>query len=152
MSDILTTSPDCADALVDLSNVLRDSRLGGRGPADLVRLQRVAEALANLYNYNASKVALYAIADNSLLTQKDLFLDRMQRRTLRDWERAGLILTAGKADVPLLQIAEETELPIITRDRFTGHRREFPWLDDSDDAVLEPLATARETSTFSRSS
>ena len=36
---------------------------------------------------------------------------------------------ADKADMPLLQIAEETGLPIITGDRFVGHRREFPWLD-----------------------
>jgi FHA domain len=38
----------------------------------------------------------------------------------------------------LLRIAEETGLPVITRDRFRGHRSEFPWLDGSDDAVLEP--------------
>ena len=54
-----------------------------------------------------------------------------------------MILVAGKADIPLLQIAAETGLPIITSDRFGGHRREFPWLDGSDDAVLEPRANRR---------
>ena len=46
MSDLLINDPNWADALLDMSNVLRDSRLGGRGPADLVRLERVGEALA----------------------------------------------------------------------------------------------------------
>ena len=139
MPDMLTNDPNRADALLDMSNVLRNSQLGGRGPAELIRLERVGEALANLYG--AAKIAMFGIADRSLLTQSDLFLDRWQRRTLRDWERSGLILVAGKADVPLLQAAHETGLPIITGDRFVGHRREFPWLDGSDDAILEPQAS-----------
>jgi hypothetical protein len=136
MSQMLINDPDRADALLDMSNVLRNTQLGGRGPADLVRLERVGEALAALYG--APKIAMFGAADRSLLTQSDLFLDRRQRRALRDWAEAGLILVAGKADVPLLQMAEETGLPVITSDRFGGHRREFPWLDGSDDAVLEP--------------
>jgi hypothetical protein len=48
-----------------MSNVLRDSRLGGRGPADLVRLERVGEALATLYG--AVKIAMFGVADSSLL-------------------------------------------------------------------------------------
>jgi hypothetical protein len=133
---MLINDPNRADALLDMSNILRNARLGGRGPADLVRLKRVGEALASLYG--AAAAAMFGIADRSLLTQAGLFLDSRQRRILRDWEESGLILVAGKADVPLLQVAEETGLPIITSDRFTGHRREFPWLNDSDDAVLEP--------------
>ena len=138
MSDLLTNNLNSADALLDMSNVVRNTRLGGRGPADLVRLELVGEALADLYG--AAEVAMFAVADSSLLTQSGLFLDPHQRRTLRDWAEEGLILVVGKADVPLLQIAEETGLPIITADRFGGHRREFPWLDGSDDAVLEPQA------------
>jgi hypothetical protein len=135
---MLTRDADHADALVDLSNVLRNTELGGRGPADLVRLQRVGEALAELYG--STGAAMFGVADSSLLAGRDLFLDPEQRRWLRGWAESGLILVAGKADVPLLQIAQETGLPIITRDRFVGHRREFPWLDGSDDAVLEPVA------------
>jgi hypothetical protein len=138
MSDMLVNNPDQADALVDMSNVLRNTKLGGRGPADLVRLERVGEALAALYG--AAGIAMFGVADANLLTQASFFLDPRQRRTLLSWADSGLILTAGKADLPLLQIAEETGLPIITSDRFGGHRREFPWLNDSDDAVLEPQA------------
>ena len=141
MSDMLTNDPNRADALLDLSNVLRNTRLGGRGPADLARLERVGEALAALYG--AAKIAMFGVADSSLLTRSGLFLDHRQRRTIRGWAESGLILIAPKADVPLLQIAEETGLPIITGDRFSGHRREFPWLDGSDDAVLEPHADRR---------
>jgi hypothetical protein len=49
MSDILINDPNRADALLDMSNVLRNKRLGGRGPADLARLERVGEALANAF-------------------------------------------------------------------------------------------------------
>jgi hypothetical protein len=136
MSNMLTNDPDRADALLDMSNVLRHTQLGGRGPADLVRLKLVGEALATLYG--AAKIAMIGVADRSLLTRPGLFLDDRQRRTLRGWAESGLIHTAGKADIPLLQIADETHLPIITSDRFGGHRREFPWLDGRDDAVLEP--------------
>jgi hypothetical protein len=99
-------------------------------------LERVGEALATLYG--AAKIAMFGVADQSLLTQPGLFLDHRERHILRGWAESGLILTAGKADVPLLQIAGETGLSIITSDRFGGHRREFPWLDGSDDCVLEP--------------
>lgn len=138
MSDLLAGDLDRADALVDLSNVLRDISLGGRGLADLVRLERVGAALAALYGSAAA--AMFAVADTTLLARRDLFTDPGQRRRLREWEESGLVHVAGKADIPLLQIAEETGLPIITRDRFGGHRREFPWLDGSDDAILEPYS------------
>jgi hypothetical protein len=138
MSEMLVNDPDGADALLDISNILRDTRLGGEGPADLVRLERVGQALATLYG--AATAAMFSVADRSLLAQPELFLDPAQRRTLRRWADSGLIHEAPKADMPLLRIAEETGLPIITRDRFVGHRREFPWLNDRDDAVLEPRA------------
>lgn len=136
MPDVLTGDLDRADALVDLSNVLRNTGLGGNGPADLVRLERVGEALTRLYG--ATQTLMFGAADNSLLTRDDLFLDAGQRRKLRDWAESGLILADGKADVPLLLIAAETGLPIITSDLFIGHRREFSWLDGSDDAILAP--------------
>lgn len=141
MPDMLTNDPDHADALVDLSNVLRDQALGGRGLANLVRLERVGEALTELYG--AARTTMVGVADISLLAGRELFADPEQRRRLRDWKESGLILVAGAADIPLLRMAEETGLPIITRDYFDDHRREFPWLDGSDDAVLEPRAGQR---------
>jgi len=111
--DLLTGDPDLADALVDLSNVVRNTAPGGRAPADLIRLERVGEALAELYG--STRAAMFGVADRSLLAGRGLFPDPGQRRRLRGWEESGLILAAGKADVPLLQIAEETGLPI--RDR-----------------------------------
>ena len=141
MSEMLIDDPDRADALVDLSNVLRNTALGGRGPADLARLERVGKALAELYG--TTRAPMFGIADTNLLARGELFVDPGQRRLLRNWKESRLILAAGKADIPLLQIAGETGLPIITGDRFVGHRREFPWLDGSDDAVLEPRAGRR---------
>lgn len=136
MPELLTHDPNLADALVDMSNVLRDRGLGGGGQANLTRLDRVGDALAALYG--ASGVRLFGVADRSLLDRPGLFPSLRQSMTLRQWESERLILVEGKADIPLLQIAEETGLPIITRDRFVGHRREFLWLDGCDDAVLAP--------------
>lgn len=135
MPELLTNDPNVADALLDMSNILRAADLGGRGAADLSRMYRVGEALAALYG--TDEVKLFGVADRSLLDRPDLASDR-HRRFLLQWEMDGLILVEGKADNPLLQIAEETGLPIITRDRFVGHRREFRWLDGSEDAILEP--------------
>ena len=83
---------------------------------------------------------MFGVADSSLLTRPGTFLDPQQRRVLRGWAQSGLILVEGKADLPLLQIAEVTGLPIITGDLFVVDRRELPWLDGSDDAVLAPDA------------
>ncbi|WP_405142839.1 FHA domain-containing protein [Sphaerisporangium sp. NBC_01403] len=135
MDDHLTADIDRADALVDLSNIVRSSRLGSRGAADLTSLHRVAEALAELYS--AANIALYAVSDQSLV-RGGLFNDPGQLRLVRRWRDDRLIEVESKADVRLLQIAEVTGLPIITSDRFRGHRREFPWLDGRDDVVLEP--------------
>lgn len=136
MPELLTSDPDAADALLDMSNIIRRPELGGEGRADLARMYRVGEALADLYG--AAGVKLFGVADRSLLDRTSLFSDDSQRQMLRQWEAERLILVEGKADIPLLQIAEETGLPVITQDRFVGHRREFPWLDGSDDAILEP--------------
>jgi hypothetical protein len=134
---MLTNDPDKADALLDVSNILRNTTLGGDGPANLIRMAHVGRALATLYN--AAQTTMLGVADRSLL-RASLFLDSGQRHELRNWVEAGLILVADKADIPLLQIAAETGLPVITSDRFVGHRREFRWLDGSDDAVIEPRA------------
>ncbi|WP_116023207.1 FHA domain-containing protein [Thermomonospora umbrina] len=133
---MLTTAIDHADALIDLSNIVRNPRLGGHGKADLIRLERVAGAFAALYGQ--SGIAFYAVADTSLLHGKGLFLDARQHRALKQWADGGLIEVEPKADPRLLELAEDTGLPIVTGDLFKGHRREFPWLDGSDDAVLRP--------------
>lgn len=143
MPELLTSDPNVADALLDMSNVLRAADLGGRGAASLSRMFRVGEALAALNG--TDEVKLFGVADRSLLDRPDLITDLRHQRLLRQWEADGLILVAGRADNPLLQIAEETGLPIITRDRFVGHRREYPWLDGSEDAVLEPTGDSSGT-------
>lgn len=142
MSDYLTNSLDTADALVDISNVVRNEALGGSGKADFVRLERVALALADMYN--DQRVTLFGVTDRSLF-HRDLFDDPWQLHRLDEWESSGKILVAGKADPQLLAAGEETGLPIISGDHFRGHRREFPYLDQRDDALLEPWADGRGT-------
>ena len=139
MSGMLRNDPNVADALLDMSNVLRNTKLDRDSPADLVRLVLVGQALAALYG--AAKIAMFGVADRSLLTRSGLFPDPGQRRTLRDWADAGLILVAGKADIPLLQIAAETGLErhrfTVTEDeplfagRFPGPTDLSPFLDET---------------------
>lgn len=135
MSDYLTNSLDAADALVDVANVARNENLGGSGRADLARVDHIAIALAELYN--DERVTLFGIADQSLFT-RELFDDPWRMRRLNEWRQLMKILVVPKADVRLLAAGDETGLPIISGDRFRGHWREFPYLNERDDALLEP--------------
>ena len=140
MSDFLTADIDRADALIDLSNVVLERSLGGSGAADLLRMERVGRALSALYG--SPETRMYGVADESLIRRK-LYADARQFRTLKRWQAERVIHVAPDADPVLLELADQTGLPIITMDRFRNHRDDFPWLDGSDDAVLEPRADAR---------
>ncbi|GAB2855901.1 hypothetical protein GCM10022221_64390 [Actinocorallia aurea] len=140
MSDFLTSDIDRADALIDLSNVVLERSLGGSGAGDLLRLERVGQALSALYG--TSETRMYAVADESLLRRKH-YADERQFRTLKRWRAEQVVHVAEDADPVLLELADRTGLPIITKDRFRNHREDFPWLDGSDDSILEPRAGAR---------
>ncbi|KPM54355.1 hypothetical protein ACG83_20685 [Frankia sp. R43] len=131
MPEHLTGNVLEADYLVDLSNVVR--RPGPRGPG-LYRLDQVIDALID--RDHDPDVVLYLVADRSL---PHAGLPHADTRTLRDWEQAGLVELLGDADVRLLELAELTGLSVITRDRYRGHRTEFPWLQGNKDQFIEPF-------------
>ena len=113
-----------ADAVVDLSNVCRDTTLDAGGPARLSRFDLIIGACKRLVGEDAR---IIAIADDSLLPM----LSPQDRRRLRDFLRDGLVSTAPKADLPILRLAEETGAIVVSRDTFKDHRKEFRWIADA---------------------
>lgn len=123
----LTAFHQEADALVDLSNVVRDDRIGDRRhPRSLDRLRLVVEALARRTSDRDVKV--YAIADRSLRGGVHEYPDRAEPRRLARWIDQGLAEEADDADEPLLELADVTALPVISNDDFDDFRTVHPWI------------------------
>jgi len=129
MDEHLTCDIFNADFIVDLSNVVR----AGIKPY-IVRFDRLLNALTIMER--DPEVRVYAVADESLLHLREL--PQADRHTLARWRDGGLIDVVGDADERILELAELTGLPVISRDRFVGHRSEHPWLQGNTGQFLEP--------------
>ncbi|MFD5870715.1 FHA domain-containing protein [Streptomyces sp. NPDC060322] len=138
MDDHLTTDFNEACFLVDLSNVVRDRRLGEPGARSLRRLRLLVDAAKALAR--DPDVKLYLVADRSLRHGgRREFSDLGDIRQLGSWVRRGLVEELPDADDRLLELCELTGIPVITGDRFRGARGERPWLQGNTDDFLEPL-------------
>ncbi|MGP4109459.1 FHA domain-containing protein [Streptomyces sp. 4N509B] len=123
----LTADPADADALVDLSNVVRNPRIGdGSHPRSLDRLRMVIEALARRTADEAVRVV--AIADRSLRHGVGEYPHRAEPALLARWIDEGLVEEAADADEPLLELADVTELPVISNDDFRDFRTTHRWI------------------------
>ncbi|MER8186078.1 FHA domain-containing protein [Kitasatospora sp. NPDC094015] len=127
-----------ADYLVDLSNVVRDTALGGSTPRSLDRLRQVLRALRELTGDR--EVTVHAIADESLLNPRydHEFPDPAQAPLLREWRDRGLIAALGTADPDLLDHAQVFGTPVISSDLFKGHRGAHPWIQGDREHFLGP--------------
>nr|WP_144078354.1 FHA domain-containing protein [Streptomyces sp. TLI_235] len=134
----LRSLPEEADYLVDLSNIVRETRLGGGTRRSLERLRLVLGALRR--TTGDPDVTVHAIADNSLLDQRHdgEFPDPAEAALLRGWRDRGLIAAIGKADPDLLDHAKVFGTPVISSDNFTGHRGEHPWIQGDREHFLRP--------------
>ncbi|MFJ8621320.1 FHA domain-containing protein [Kitasatospora sp. NPDC093550] len=128
-----------ADFLLDLSNVVRATELGGAGERSLERLRLV---LAALREWTGDReVTVHAIADDSLMRpdrDRD-FPDPAEGALLRAWRDRGLIAAIAKADPDLLDHAKVLGTRVISADLFRGHRGEHPWIQGDREHFLEPL-------------
>lgn len=131
----LTTNVDVADFAVDLSNVVRARELGGERPADLARFVGLLEGLITFANDETVRV--YAVADWSLLRRRDL-LSEDERATLNRWRRRALIEVYDGADPRLLELADATGMPVVSRDNYFDRYRIYPWIAGSRDRFLRP--------------
>ncbi|MCU7820748.1 FHA domain-containing protein [Kitasatospora sp. DSM 101779] len=134
----LRGEPDQADYLVDLSNIVRETGLGGGTRRSLERLRLVLAALCR--TTGDPDVTVHAIADNSLLDRRhdDEFPDPGEAGLLREWRDRGLIAAIGKADPDLLDHAKVFGTPVVSSDNFTGHRGDHPWIQGDREHFLTP--------------
>ncbi|MEV4926594.1 FHA domain-containing protein [Streptomyces roseoverticillatus] len=141
MEHNLPGAADQAGFLIDLSNVVRDRSLGGPGARSLHRFRLVVKALTRLTGDPG--VQVYPVADRSLLGAAREFTDRAEVAVLRRWIGEGLVEQVGDADQRLLELMELTSAAhtrTVTGDRFTAHRREYPWIQGNTDRFLKPVA------------
>ncbi|MEV8457434.1 FHA domain-containing protein [Streptomyces sp. NPDC052095] len=138
MEEHLTTDFETACFLVDLSNVVRHRALGGPGARSLHRLRLVLDAAKELAR--DPDVKLYLVADASLRGGgRREFTDPDDVRRLGRWVSLGLVEEVPDADDRLLELCEYTGIPVITGDRFRGHRDTHSWLQGNTDDFLEPV-------------
>lgn len=145
----LTTVHQEADALVDLSNVVRNNRIGERSHRrSLDRLRLVIEALAQRTSDRGVKV--YAIADRSLRRGAAEYPDREEPRLLSRWIDQGLVEEAEDADRSLLELADTTGLPVVSNDGFDDFRYDHPWIQGNTTQFLGVSATRKGTAVVLR--
>lgn len=138
MEDHLTTDFSAACFLVDLSNVVRNRTLGEPGARSLRRLRLLVDAAKQLAR--DPDVELYLVADASLrLGGRREFTDPADIRLLGRWVDRGLVEELPDADDRLLELCAYTGIPVITGDRFRGHRESHPWIQGNTDDFLEPV-------------
>nr|WP_202501350.1 FHA domain-containing protein [Streptomyces sp. SID5785] len=135
----LTDSPEQADALIDLSNVVRDTAIGGPHARSLDRLGLVLDALAR--RTGDRNATAYALADRSLRHQVHEYPDRTEPALLVAWIESGLVEELPDADERLLDLAEGLGLPVISRDGFADFRLTHPWIQGNTTQFLSPVPT-----------
>ncbi|MFE0036047.1 FHA domain-containing protein [Streptomyces sp. NPDC059015] len=132
----LAASADRADYLVDLSNIARQTSIGGPGDRSLHRLRLVLQGLVRLTG--DPSVSVYLIADSSLLGGQKHFTDPAEARLLRRWVTAGLVEEVADADDRVLEIAGMTGIQVITGDYYVDHRPDHPWIQGNTWQFLKP--------------
>ncbi|MGH3745981.1 MAG: FHA domain-containing protein, partial [Micromonosporaceae bacterium] len=108
----LTTDPLLASAIVDLASVVRHTGLDDGRPAHLLRLGMVIDALVQRTSDHSS--AVYPVADRGLLS--DLELTSNEKMVIRRWGDDGLAEVVPELEDRVLEVAELTGLPVISRD------------------------------------
>lgn len=136
MEHHLAGSAERADYLVELSNVVRQTDIGPRGPRSLTRLGLVLRAL--MEQTGDPDVSVHAVADTSLLGGHREFADPAHVRRLRRWVADGLVEEVADADERILELARMTGTRVVTGDRYVDHRLEHPWIQGNTWQFLRP--------------
>ncbi|MEU6866759.1 FHA domain-containing protein [Streptomyces sp. NPDC046876] len=132
----LAASAETADYLIDLSNIVRRTDIGPRGPRSLLRLGLVVRALMEATG--DPDVSAYAVADASLLGGHAEFTDPEDVRRLRRWVAEERVEEVGDADERILELARMTGLRVVTGDHFVDHRAEHAWIQGNTWQFLRP--------------
>ena len=132
----LTTDPTLADLIIDISNIVRDRRLGGSEPASLLRLSRAIQAYARFVENPA--VLAYGIADRSLINDQHPLLRAPDHQRLKRWHRQGKVEVQKVADERVLELAHLTGIPVMSNDTFRDHRDVHPWIQGDTNSFVAP--------------
>lgn len=127
----LTTDITCAQAVVDLGEVVRRVDLDGGRPVNLVRIGMVVDALSR-YLIDEGAM-LYPVAERSLLSEAAF--TAKERMVLSRWADDGLIEVVAQAKDRAAEVADLTGLPLITLDAGSVPSR-FGWPDGGAGRVL----------------
>ncbi|HWG98772.1 MAG TPA: FHA domain-containing protein, partial [Pilimelia sp.] len=131
----LSTDPALARAVVDLAEVVRYADLDGGRPANLLRLGMVVDALGR--HVAEENVPVYAVVPRAVLSDADLTSN--ERMVVRRWADDGLVEVLDAPGDRVLEVAELTGLPVLSRQSFDVHRARHPWLAGEPGRLLAPL-------------
>jgi FHA domain len=142
----LCTDPAAARAVLDLSEVARYADLDNTRPANLLRLGMVVDALAR--HVGEEEAQVYAVAGRTLLSDGDLTSN--ERMRIRSWSDDGLVEVLEDLADRVLEVADLTGLPVLTRSRYEGLRDRYPWLATEPGRLLAPVPGAGGAALVSR--
>jgi hypothetical protein len=121
------------DLVVDVANVSREERLGGKYRPSWRALVEIVTAWGD--RFGTPRVVLACDRGLDFGEHQDEF-EQLARwgAAARPWP---LVLTGlHDADPVILKIAAETGASVLSRDRFLDHRRDHPWIGGTADRVF----------------
>jgi hypothetical protein len=134
----LSTDPAVARGVLDLSEVVRYADLDNTRPANLLRLGMVVDALAS--HLAEEEVQVYAVAGRTLLSDADLTSN--ERMRIRSWSDDGLVEVLPDLADRVLEVADLTGLPVLSRGSYDGLRDKYRWLAGEPGRLLAPVPGA----------
>lgn len=134
----LSTDPVVARGVLDLGEVVRYADLDSSRPANLLRLGMVVDGLAR--HLAEEDAAVYAVAGRALLSDADLTSN--ERMRIRSWSDDGLVEVLPELADRVLEVADLTGLPVVSRGGFEAARDRYPWLGAEPGRLLAPVPGA----------
>jgi len=131
----LCTDPALARAVVELSEVIRYVDLDGGRPANLLRLGQVVDALAR--HLGEDNAPAYVVVERGVMSDADLTSN--ERMVIRRWADDGLVEVLPAPGDRVLEVAEMTGLPVLSRQSFDRSRDRYPWLASEPGRLLAPM-------------
>jgi hypothetical protein len=128
----LTTDVTLAQAVVDLADVARFRELDGGRPINVLRVGMVLDALAQYLLDGAAM--LYPVAGRELLA--DQALTSKERMVLGRWLDDGRIETVPMVGDRVIEVADFTGMPVISRRSYRQYAERFPWVTGAPERIL----------------
>jgi hypothetical protein len=128
----LTTDVTLAQAVVDLADVARFQELDGGRPVNVLRVGMVLDALAQYLLDGAAM--LYPVAGRELLA--DQALTSKERMVLGRWLDAGRIEAVPMVGDRVIEVADFTGMPVISRRSYRQYAERFPWVTGEPERIL----------------